>query len=500
MIGQPDRVLLAGNIPPASRAAIVAALLLGAGCSDDSTPAADASPGDAATIEQGAHDAAPDLGPAAAPPAMDGLFNDWKSVPALTTDPSGDASGGFDLTTIKATSRGTKVYLYFDVGKTLNAPAGLTSEGTLSILLTPSSGKQLTVDLRGRKAWTGTAPGTALKWTELDYSFAPTYASSTFEGRIDLSPAGAKVGDTVTLDFGGSDALAKPVSFKLDAPAHSPRVRATDRASGTTVRVASLNMWFDGLTDPIRGVKMGRLLKVAAADIYCFQEVFKGTSASIASALTSLDPYGDGATWSSTKVGDTMIATRGSITAVPQQYTSQQHVGAAIKVAGSSLVVFTLRPPCCGYIGASADTQRIAEMKALASTIKKLRDGTLGASLQSWQKAPVVVVGDWNLVGSRAPLDVMLDKKTGPGLSHYLLRHLKGDDVFTWYSDKLNTFPPGMLDLLVHSPELTPKGGYVLDTAELDSATLTKLGLQAGDSAASDHLLLVTDLAVKASP
>jgi hypothetical protein len=87
----------------------------------------------------------------------------------------------------------------------------------------------------------------------------------------------------------------------------------------------------------------------------------------------------------------------------------------------------------------------------------------------------------------------MLDKSSGPGLSHLLLRHLRGDDVFTWYKDELDAFPPGMLDVLAHSPDLTPRRSFVLDTAELESATLNTLGLEPDDSQASDHLLLVAD-------
>jgi endonuclease/exonuclease/phosphatase family metal-dependent hydrolase len=482
--------------------ALFAVVVCAVACSDDTTPASDAGRADVTVTEQGVADAAPDATPGGAPPAMDGEFDDWKAIPTLATDPSGDASGGFDLTTVKATSRGTTVYLYFDVGKLLNAPSGLTSEGTLRIELTPSSGKKLTVDLRGRKAFSGAAPGTAHIWTELNYVLAPTYASKTFEGRVDLAPAGAKLGDTVTLDFSGSDALAKPASFTLSAPAYTSMVvRTVVRTPGTTFRVASLNTWFDGLTDPARGVRLGRLLKAVAADIYCFQEVFNAPAATIATALTTLDPYGDGATWTTHKVGDTVIATRGTLTPLPTQSSWQQHVGAAVDIAGRSLVVFTVRPVCCGHIGHSADTQRVNEMKSVAATIDKLRAGTLGTALQPWQKAPLLVIGDWNMVGSRTPLDVMLEKPpAGPGLTHHLLRHLIGDDVYTWYQTKLDAFPPGMLDLFVHSSELTPKSSYVLDTADLDAATLTKLGLQQGDSQASDHLMLVVDLGTGSAP
>jgi hypothetical protein len=54
-----------------------------------------------------------------------------------------------------------------------------------------------------------------------------------------------------------------------------------------------------------------------------------------------------------------------------------------------------------------------------------------------------------------------------------------------------------MLDLIVHSPGLERGNGFVLDTAELDAKTLSELGLQATDSQASDHLLLVADFSVK---
>ena len=465
-------------------------------CSDDSTPTPDAAISDAVKLD-GTSDATTDLGPPGQPPAIDGLFHDWSGIPALATDPAGDGSGGFDLTTVKATSRGTVVYLYFDVGQLLNASAGQTSDGTLRVELSPSSGQKLTIDLRGRTAWAGSDRSQTLRWSELHYALAPTYASKTFEARVDLAPVGARPGDTVAVNFGGSDTLATPPTLPLDAPAIAPpTVRSTDRASGTTYRIASLNTWLDGLTDPTRGVAFGRLIKAVAADIYCFEEVFNGTAAGIAADLTSLDPLGDGATWSAYQIGDSLVATRGTLEGLPAQSIGQQHAGAALTVDGHSVVVFAVRPVCCGYIGDPADAQRIAEMKLMAATIQKLRAGQLGADLLAHKDAPVVVVGDWNLVGSRTPLDVMLDTTSGPGLTHWLLRHLRGDDVFTWRSDTAGDFPPGMLDVLVHSPDLTPHNGFVLDTAELDAATLTQLKLQVADSLASDHLMLVADFGI----
>ena len=46
---------------------------------------------------------------------------------------------------------------------------------------------------------------------------------------------------------------------------------------------------------------------------------------------------------------------------------------------------------------------------------------------------------------------------------------------------------------MVYSDELTPKNGYILDTARMKPSMLTEFGLLSGDSLASDHVMLVGD-------
>jgi hypothetical protein len=80
---------------------ISAVLILG--CPDSiPTPTTDA--GDAAAADIQSQDGPPAL-PAIAI-AIDGLFEDWQAVPDAVEDPVGDATGGFDLKQVKATSRG----------------------------------------------------------------------------------------------------------------------------------------------------------------------------------------------------------------------------------------------------------------------------------------------------------------------------------------------------------------------------------------------------------
>jgi len=465
------------------RAILALAALAAAGCADDGQPFSDT----------GARDSRADGIGAQAPPSIDGKFTDWAAIGKLASDPTGDATGGFDLTMVKATSRGTLLYLYFAVGKVLNAHAGPTAEGTLRLELALPAGRHLTLDLRDRKAYADNDASQALRWSAIGYRIAPTHAGREFEIRIDLKSLGVKVGDAISINFDGSDRLAGPAQLSLTGPTVTPDRRSPSRGAGTVIRVASLNTWLDGLVDPSRSASLGRLVKAVAADIYCFQEVLGASSSTIADTLRTIDPHGDGAAWNAQQHGDLIIASRASLRALPDASSQQTFTAAALEISGTKLVVFTLRPVCCGYVGSAEDQSRIAEAKQLAATIKLLRGGQLGSELDPWRQAPLVVVGDWNLVGSRTPVDVLADP-TGSALTHWQLRHLLGDDTFTWRNDNdTGRFPPGMLDLLLHSPALGARSGFVLDSGDLDGTTASKLGLLAKDSQASDHLLLVAD-------
>jgi len=107
--------------------------------------------------------------------------------------------------------------------------------------------------------------------------------------------------------------------------------------------------------------------------------------------------------------------------------------------------------------------------------------------------APVVLIGDWNLVGSRTPLTLGEDA----GFEQVPMLQLGGGTSATWVSE-YSDFSPGRLDLAAH--QATDNGAaldvaraYVLNTRVLNERTLGAMGLEAGDSEASDHLMLVAD-------
>lgn len=431
-------------------------------------------------------------------PSVDGLFDEWGEADKLAEDPQGDGTSVFDVTSVWATSRGTDLYVRVKVGlEPHNMQAGWPGETALRFEIGLPGNRGLSVDLREH---TVTVDSEALRWSEVGFQIAPTTASTEVEIKLELGALGVVQGDTVTLDFSGSDALASPVPYVLKHDAMEPERRDPGRAAGTWFRIASLNVEWDGLVEPGRAEPMGRLLHAAAADIFCLQEVWNTEAAEIASRLSEIDPHGDGAVWNVHRTGDTAIATRAALTPLPHNhFTNPPFTGAGIELGdGSRVMVFTVRPTCCGFIGNPADQQRIGEFQRLVSTIVALRDGTLGTEFESFVKSPVIVFGDWNLVGSTTPLDLMLDP-SGPGLERWLLRHLVGDGaIYTWRNDDLGSFAPGALDVLAYgsvdpASTLEPISGYVLDTEQLDGAMLEQLGLQGSDSLSTDHLLLVAD-------
>jgi hypothetical protein len=66
-----------------------------------------------------------------------------------------------------------------------------------------------------------------LPWADVDYVSAPIYADDEFELRLDLAGLGIESGDTVTIQFGGSDSLSKPARLSLSGKTPNPAKRPT---------------------------------------------------------------------------------------------------------------------------------------------------------------------------------------------------------------------------------------------------------------------------------
>ncbi len=425
------------------------------------------------------------------PFVVDGAFDEWAGRLPVALDSFGDAAGAFDVTSVYAAVFGSDLFLTWDTNAGVNLQAGSFLDGTVLLEFGFSDGDTLTIDLRARVAHNGVGP---VPWPVIRYETMPTFAAPRYETRVDLSSYVTGPGDTFTLDFGGSDSLdGGPVTLRTN------RHRARDphgtlvRPAGTDVRIASLNTLTSGLTNPPRRDAIGRLIDSVDAEIVCLQEEYSTSAAEAAARLNEIDPLEDGAAWNVWKWNDNMIA---SPHPVIGHAGGDGWAAAVVETPAGPVFVASVHPKCCGHAGNTDDLIRTFQMMDLAGTIAGLRAGSLEPELAPYAAAPVVVVGDWNLVGSDMPLEVMLDP-SGPALTELPMGRVVSGRATTWESPGGFGFSPGRLDLLTYDAAgLGVRNGFVLDSRELPAAALGTLGLQASDSAASDHLMLVADFTI----
>lgn len=405
-------------------------------------------------------------------PVIDGTFDEWTEADRILTDPAGDAGAAFDVTRVYARSRGTVLYLRFDIGAELNLQAGEDAEGGLRIELRLPGSRGLTIDFRGRTIYRDGNPSRWISWSRLDFVAAPTYASTEFEVRVNLDALDVEPGSNVDVSFAGSDRTER-ATVQLGAPADpAPPLRSAARGEGATLRIANLNTKESGLEDGIRAPLIGRLLGAVDADIYTFQEELSIQESAVAFALAQVTGKDD---WNIYKIRGTIIATRGTMRFV--ESISRRYAAARVQVPGAQeVLIVSFHGSCCGHAGSEQDAARVAEAQAVVQTIEENAD------------VPAIVIGDWNLVGSRAPLATVEEA----GLDRWLLENLRPGEFWTWYRPD-SRFTPGQLDLIVHDPRLERVHGYILSTHTMTSDEARVLGLEPRDSDGSDHMVLVAD-------
>ena len=427
---------------------------------------------------------------------IDGVFEDWKDVKVCAHDPKGDAKGAFDITKIYAASQGSILYLRFDVVSLLNLQNGPKAEGTLLVIIDLPNNKQLILDTRGRRAFLNDNLKERIPWDRLKYVVGPTYAQNEFEIQIDLSEFNIDRGDAISIQFNGSDQLSAPVTFTFSQSLETPKRRSHRRGLGTDVRIVSFNTYFEGLSDPDREDAMGRLLNSVNGDVYCFQEEWK--TEGHGEILKRLMPLKNKNPWHIHKVHGNVIASKYPLKILPSK--NNRYAAAYIKYAENYLFIINTHLSAMGYIDSKEDGFRIRQVNDIIATIDEIYRGQYDEDDAHGTKSGIVIVGDFNLVGSRTPLDLIIDKKVY-GLKDWLIPNLIGESVITWRGGSRASFSPGKLDYIVYSTKtLVPKNGFILDSELLNRTELKQLKLDVADSKLSDHLLITVDFQFSGPP
>ncbi len=420
---------------------------------------------------------------------IDGGFEDWKDVKICANDPKGDAKGAFDITKVYAASQGSILYLRFDTTKLLNLQNGPKAEGTLLAKISLSNNQELVLDMRGRRAFLNDSLKDRIPWDRLKYIVGPTYAQDEFEIQVDLSGFNINCGDTISVQFDGSDKLSDPVAFTFSRPSEIPKRRSHSRYPGTDVRIVSFNTYYEGLSDSDRQEAMGRLLNSVNGDVYCFQEEWK--TEGHGEILKRLMPPENKGRWHIHKVQGNVIASKYPLKALPSK--NDRYAAAYIELAEKRLFIINVHLKAMGYIDSREDRLRIRQVNDILATIDEIYKGKYNKDDTPGTQPAIIMLGDFNLVGSRKPLDMIIEKKVY-GLKDWLIPNLIGESVVTWRGGPRASFSPGKLDYIVHSTgTLIPKNGFLTNSELLNQIELSQLKLDAADSKISDHLLITVD-------
>ena len=275
--------------------------------------------------------------------------------------------------------------------------------------------------------------------------------------------------------------------IRVNKPSPAPVDREFDFTPRGDIRVVSWNVEFGNLLeDKERGA---RILKALQPDVLLLQELDgEDTTEQLSGFLQS----SIGGTWNviTSEVHGTKrhhqlksaIATKYPTKHVPIENVSVlKAVLATLETQQTPIHVVSLHLRCCGGPKSEAEEQRQEE----ATVVRQMLD--------SIQHRNFIVAGDWNLVGTTKPLDILREDKLE------IVDAFQPDGMLnaTW-SDATSSFTPGRLDWMLYSPETFKViNCFVLDSADLGTETLIANDLLPQDTAElSDHLPLVADFEI----
>jgi endonuclease/exonuclease/phosphatase family metal-dependent hydrolase len=461
--------------------------------------------------------------------ALDGSFKDWPSNAAVQADPDWiyfhvtvpDASAP-----LQAGSETLALWLDADgdakTGQVMPAPAGAAGMGVdLVVEYSPADAEHPGQTKRGVEARAMNPGGktTALTHTQIGLASLPTYASGAYEARISrhvdaaaapalanaLAARGRGTAMFVLKDKNGKvTGWSDPESFSKPAmPAGAPvaDIAVPAKPKGA-VRVVSYNVLKSKLVQ--EPGTFARVLHALNPDVILLQEW--DADAATATAWFTAVVTGKHEWYARSAAGDVVIVSPYEITALggPDTIVAAgseaseggekapvRFLGAIVKTPRTPVAVGTLHLKCCGTAGSPEDARRLAEAKAI--------NGAMRAALAQSGIKVRVFAGDFNLVGTRAPLDALCAGLDSDGSDLAVAEPMVlGDRAeYTWM-DRQSEFPPGRLDFAVYSDAgSTVVNAFLLDTSRLAPKALAKIGLDGADTAASDHLPLVVDLKAK---
>jgi endonuclease/exonuclease/phosphatase family metal-dependent hydrolase len=342
--------------------------------------------------------------------------------------------------------------------------------------------------------------GASIGHAEIGFFFLPSHASTTYEARIDRAALASVAGRPIRVRVEQVNADAQVLwsgEAEAELPAIDPgtAVPTADLPANPkdALRVLSLNVLHSApLHNPDA---FRRTLRAIDPDVILFQEWFNTPQTTIQ-------------TWMNTNAGPgwTVIAPNASkgvavatrvpvLEVIPAPLADSgpgrnaRFVAAVVEGPAGPTIVGSLHLKCCGGANSAEDIRRNEEAASI--------NATLADALTRHPDAAMAIGGDYNLVGTRTPLETLAQGLDADGGDLEPVHALTlGDAAAVTWVDEKSRFSPARLDwILIDSQRSTIRRAFTLDTRRLTPAALQRLSLEPLDSQATDHLPIVVDLA-----
>ena len=462
------------------------------------------------------------------PVTIDGLFDDWESIPVVYADPAGDGTDE-DFSMLKIANDNdfmffsiefhdgehlmqnwNDIHLYLDTDAEVNT--GLPVHGI---------GAELDWCFGCRSGYYYIMDGIIeISQNDLTLRIAPTITGERFEIAISRSSAILTMDGTqepttikIVLQGGGEAPDILPdepggIEYEFDStPVPSPEIITLEKNEMEHLRILSYNVRQNGLFDSGRQARFERIIKALEPDIMGFQEAYDDNDTNDVNDIEALfEDWFPEVNWHvSSEWNGNFVVSRYPI--LHQGNHSWRSMGVLLDTEedlGTPLFFINSHFSCC-----DANDNRQEQVDELMSFVRDLKNGLGPFTLE--YGTPIVHVGDFNLVGYRQQLTTLTDGDIVDEASYGIDFLPDWDDSpltdlfsrqthirmgYTWRNDN-SEYNPGKLDYILYTDSvLEPVKHFVLNTLAMSEEDLSFYNLNSEDTKkASDHLPRVMDIA-----
>jgi endonuclease/exonuclease/phosphatase family metal-dependent hydrolase len=456
------------------------------------------------------------------PISIDGEFSDWDAAYVLyIQDSTAAAPAGLHPVRVQVSNDDRFLFLKFELDREIT----LLENNPLVLLINTDNDINTGYDAGNTGAelrWVfGNRQGTfysdtgvhSILYHHIRLRTAPTVSSTVFEIAIgrDTRPDTSNPlfqSDTIAAYFHSLEGnLSVSGTYIFDPlPVAPPEPIPLERTDDSDLRILAFNAWSDKLFNAQFTNQYRRILGALDPDIIAFQEIWDHDAFQTAQRVEELLPSAGSFQWHAVKndMGNVTVSRYPVLDSrqIPVwngfSFSDQHRLTAALidtrNTYNTNFVLVNIHLRCCS----GGENNRWNEITSLKNFIHDTIES--GGPLNIDEGTPIVLAGDFNLVGSSgqlAAIETDINEWDGSAFNRVHARQTEKRMHYTWRNDG-GAFSPGKLDYIFYTGSvMSLKNSFTLQVEEMSQIQREKYGLEYGDTeSASDHLPHVADFGV----